>query len=98
MCGRFYLTATPRDLAALFFLAGLPEAAPRWATDAKLAPISARVETVADKPTFAEALGRRLPISSAHLPRNDPRSAEFPRFAVGLCQPLQARANRGRLP
>ena len=32
---------------------------PRWAADAKRAPINARVETVADKPTFAEAFRKR---------------------------------------
>ncbi len=32
---------------------------PRWSHDTKLAPINARVETAADKPTFAEALRQR---------------------------------------
>ncbi len=32
---------------------------PRWAADTKLAPINARAETAADKPTFAEALRQR---------------------------------------
>jgi len=33
--------------------------APSWAKDAKLAPIDARGDTVADKPTFRSAFKRR---------------------------------------
>ncbi len=35
------------------------EFVPRWATDAKLAPINARAETAADKPIFAESFRSR---------------------------------------
>jgi putative SOS response-associated peptidase YedK len=91
MCGRYFLVASPPELADLFGLADVPDAAPRyniaptqsvlavgpdraglpavasfrwgmvprWATDAKLAPINARAETAADKPTFAEAFRKR---------------------------------------
>ena len=91
MCGRYYLLTPPAELADLFQLTDVPEAAPRyniapsqqilavgldkvglpavasfrwglvprWAADAKLAPINARSETAADKPMFAEALRKR---------------------------------------
>jgi putative SOS response-associated peptidase YedK len=91
MCGRFFILASPRELADLFGLADVPDVAPRynvaptqpvmavglskegrpaaatfrwsivppWATDPKPGPINARSETVADKPTFAEAIRKR---------------------------------------
>ena len=87
MCGRFFILATPRDVADLFELANVPDITPLfniapsqpvavvrvadqmrelahlrwgmippWAKDGKLAPINARSETAADKPTFRHAM------------------------------------------
>jgi putative SOS response-associated peptidase YedK len=67
MCGGLFILANPTDIADLFGLADVPEVAPsfrwglvaRWASDPKPGPINARSETVADKPTFAEAFRKR---------------------------------------
>ena len=91
MCGRYYLLASPADLADLFGLADVPDLLPRyniaptqpvlavglskdgrpavatfrwgivppWESEPKPGPINARSETVAHKPTFAEAIRKR---------------------------------------